>query len=129
MATWGPQTTVYLEEGSVRLAARSAGETALMQPGQQGVVTEQGLRLADVPEAQALDWMRGELVFEGQTVADVLAEVEQHFAIRTVVPPDVSRERVSGRILLDDPQRALDDLGVVLGGRFVEEDEGYRFIR
>lgn len=127
MATWGARTKVYLDEGLVRLTHRGTQAAAVMEAGQQGVVTENGVEVKYATDVRALDWLRGELAFETERVREVLDEIEQHFAVRIEVPQDLAAERITGRILLDDRKQALSDLGTVLGGRFVEMDGVYRF--
>lgn len=128
VATWGEEATVYLDEGLVMLAGRTTREAKVMEAGQQGVVSEAGVQVAYAPSRGALDWLRGELLFEGQTVRHVLDELEQHFGVRVDVPPELAPERITGRILLDDRDGALRDLGTVLGGRFVQGEDGrYRY--
>ena len=129
LSTWGGETAVYLEEGRIRFEA--AGEAVTLEPGQSSRVVAGGepMRpLAAAPD-EHLDWIQGEMQFEERPVRLLTAEMEQHFGIRLTIPGSIQDETLSGRILLDEREQSLDDLGRAMGGRFVEVDRNsYRFV-
>lgn len=127
--TWTEQPEVLLQEGRVEWRHVDSGEAAVLAPGQQGRLTDDGsITVDDAPASQPLGWLEHELVLEQHSVRSVVAELEHHFAITIRVPPDVAQQTLSGRILLDDPASSLRDLGRVLGGRFERtEARTYRF--
>lgn len=131
VSTWGAQTTVFLEEGRVRLEHIPSKQTRELTPGQRSQVTPEG-RLSEPAVADSSeykDWLKQEMNFTSRPLEQVLNELAHHYAVSVDAPPALRAERVSGRILLDRIDQSLDDLGMILEGRFVQIDEQtYRFV-
>lgn len=130
VSTWGNTTTVYLEEGRVRFADLRSDDTTELVPGQRATLTEDGALLTPTTESNDdyLDWMRGEMTFEQRPLRQILAELGHHYAITFAIDEALLTQTISGRLDLSDQTLSLDDLGNVLGGRFVEmADSTYRF--
>ncbi len=128
VSTWGERTTVYLEEGRLRLEHLATNESLLLEPGQRGVATPEGLRRDVEAAGEYLDWIDQELIFEGRPLHLIVAELEHHYGVTIEVPEALAPESLNGRILLDGVDRSLRDLGLALGGRFVQlHPERYRF--
>ena len=128
VSTWGGQTAVFVEEG--RVEVRSAASDLVLGAGEAATVGDAGVRAVANPRADTfLDWQRGELVFERESVGRVADEIAQHFGIDIVLPGDAAAESVSGVIVLDDVAQTLGDLGTILGGRFEPRSGGYQFLR
>lgn len=131
VSTWGQQTETFLEEGQVRCKKLSTQETAILAPGQRCAVTAAGFTHDTDLEAadDYLDWMQGELTFQQRSLHRILAELEHHYAITFDVPASLLNETVTGRVLLGEPSQALNDLGFILEGRFVSDNEStFRFV-
>ncbi len=130
ISTWSAGTIVYLEEGRVRFIHRTTGDEVELLPGEWSRLTDVGSLLppqAEPPD-EHLDWLDGEMRFQEQPVRLVAAELEHHFALSLDIPAPVGDETLTGRILLDDQEQSLQDLGQVIGGRFVEVGpNSYRF--
>ena len=125
---WDERAEVFVEEGRVEVSA--AASALVLAAGQAATATDTGV--APTPGATAdaaLDWQRGEAVFERETVRRVADEIGRHFGVRIGLPADVAGQRVSGVVDLESASQALDGLGRILGGRFVAADGGYRFVR
>ena len=126
VSTWGDRTAVFVDEGRVEVrgplgaSVLGAGESATVAPGGRVIA-------ASASAASALDWQRGEAVFEREPVERVLAEVGQHFGITVSAAYGVEDQAISGVLSLDSPAVALDALGRILGGRFVPDGDGFRF--
>lgn len=131
VSTWGDQTTVYLEEGRVRLTHGAAQAGIELTPGQHSALTADG-RLTDPTPAddrEYLDWLRQEMAFDRRPLRRVLDELAHHYRVRFDVPAPLDSETISGRLLLERVDQSLDDLGSILGGRFVQVDDAtYRFL-
>lgn len=128
VSTWGAQTDVFVAEG--RVEVRGVASAVMLTAGQAATARAGAVARVAAPDADAaLDWTRGEAVFERETVRRVADEVAQHFGVRVAVPPDVGRLTVSGVLRLDGAAAALDGLGRILGGRFVADGaDGFRFV-
>lgn len=128
--TWSDEASVYLEEGRVLFEHRHSGASTVLEPGQSSRTTSVG-NIQD-PEQDTgeehLDWLAGEMLFRRQSVHLILSELEHHFGITLRVPQDFRDETLTGRILLREKRQSLDDLGLTLGGHFIEiQPETYRF--
>lgn len=128
VAAIGEQTSVYLESGRVRF---DTGEEAReLVPGQQ-LAHRSGTPLSD-PEAsdglEETDWIRGELSFDSRPAGSIASELARHYQIRIDLPGTLRGESMSGTLLLQSQAQALEDFGLVLGGRFVPSGNGVRFI-
>lgn len=73
------------------------------------------------------DWLNNQLVFQNESVANIFAELEQHFNITIQAQPAVLQENLSGSIQLDELNAVLGDLELVLGGSF-EPTESNSFV-
>ena len=128
VSTWGERTAVFVEEG--RVEVQGAASEVVLGAGEAATVGVAGVRTLPTASAEAfLDWQRGEVVFERESVRRVADEIGQHFGVSVTVPGDAARESVSGVIVLESAAQALGDLGRILGGRFERGEGGYRFVR
>ncbi|NNE70926.1 MAG: hypothetical protein HKN29_11275 [Rhodothermales bacterium] len=122
------RTRVYLEEGSVRF---SSGEgQLLLEPG-QAVESLAGVigPVESTTGREDLDWTRGEVFFQSRSAGMVAEELGWHFGLSLELSEEVRTETVSGTLILEDRDQALQDFALVLGGRFVESGDALRFIR
>jgi ferric-dicitrate binding protein FerR (iron transport regulator) len=129
--TWG-QPAVYLQEGRVQVSTEPSGERVVLQPGQRSTLTAAGALTppTNADSTAVLDWLRAEMVLQGQPASDVVTELEQHFDLAITLPNAVVNETLTGRIALDTPQQSLADLGLVLGGQFERvRERTYRFVQ
>ena len=128
VSTRGDDAEVFVEEGRVEVTADAlqvvlgAGEGARLTA--DGVVADPG-----ASAETALDWRRGEVVFEREAARHVAAEIGAHFGVPVAVAPELGRERVTGVIGLDGAESALADLARVLGSRAVPDGRGFRIER
>ena len=120
VSTWGNETLVYLEEGSIRLD--SDNKSVILKPGEQAIVSEAKISeptSADVNEYK--DWLANTIVLNSTPLSKVAAELEHHFQITINLDQfDNSSELISGTIPLSNLTNTLNDLGVILGGTFRE---------
>lgn len=86
-------------------------------------VTTTGVVVAPAPEAevQAVQaWRRGEIVFEGQRLAEAVEEYNRYLDRKLVIEdPKVGDLRLGGRFLTDNPETFLDALRTTFGLRIV----------
>jgi len=76
--------------------------------------------------------MQNQMIFNSRSVNYVFNELEQQYRIKLRIAHNADsllQEKLSGRIQLDSVWQSLDDLGLVLGGRFKKTgDRTYQFI-
>ncbi len=131
VSTWGAQTAVFLEEGRIRFEHLATKQAVELVPGQHSGAMPDGRLMQPAPadSSEFLDWLRREMIVESRPLRQVLDELAHHYAISfdaSLAEPD---DPVTGRILLDQIDQSLNDLGKILDGRFVQiDDETYRFV-
>lgn len=113
--TWFEGTRVYLESGSVGFS-NDIGNVRL-QPGFEARALTSGspITVASANGATSTAWLRGELVLDETPLSEVVAELEHHFNIRLDLSPDVASQSVSGRLMLGERDRTLDQLRMITG--------------
>lgn len=117
--TWGG-VEVFLEAGRLELQG-PRGQRQVLTAGQRVRLTANG-RLTAPERASAevyLDWLQGRLTFAQQPAAQVVTELAYHFGVQITLPEPYAAQTLSGTLLLEDLEQALQDLGRVLGGHFV----------
>lgn len=116
--TWTEGTRVYLESGSVGFS-NDVGDVRL-QPGFEASATTSAspILVTSASGVSSTAWMRGELVLDETPLSEVVAEVEHHFNIRLELSPEVASQSVSGRLMLGDRDRTLDQLRMITGHSF-----------
>jgi len=131
VSTWGDITRVYLETGSVRVEKLDNDESVILKPGEFASITKNNVLTTPRKAEKVLftDWLRNELVFRNQSPVEVFAEIEQHYDITIQVSRNISTRKISGSLVLDSLMQSLNDLELVIGGRFSNSGENnYRFI-
>lgn len=131
VSTWGTQTAVFLEEGRIRFEHVPSRQVVELTPGQRSHAStnEQVMTPAAADSSEYMDWLQQEMNFARRPLGQVFEELAHHYAIAFDAPETLRSETVTGRILLDEREQSLHDLGVILDGRFVQiDDETYRFV-
>ncbi|MBO9711645.1 FecR family protein [Sphingomonas sp.] len=111
------ETRVVLVEGSVGISAGSdpahpGRETERLAPGQQLVVrTGKPDVIGQVQTALPLEWRRGFIRFDGETLAEAVAQLNRYNAKKLVVrDPGAASLRISGAFPTDDPDGFVQTL-------------------
>lgn len=130
LSSWGRQMQVYLKEGSVQVKALQQDSTVVLEPGQSASVTDK-TAVPSVQTANAnefIDWMNQQMVFDNKPAEQIVAELEQQFNISITLPRQITQNKLSGSLSLDNLSKALRDLELVLNGEFIKKGEqSYRF--
>ncbi|TYP92798.1 FecR family protein [Fodinibius salinus] len=130
LSSWGQKMQVYLKEGSVQVKASEQDSAVVLEPGESASVTNTkaipSVQLANAQEFT--DWMNQQMVFSDKSARQVVAELEQQFNISISLPKEVTQNKLSGALSLNNLSKALNDLELVLNGKFVKMGEqSYRF--
>lgn len=130
LSSWGEQTQVYLEEGSIRFENLTTKDAVTLSPGESAAIgNDNTISTASTEITEFTDWMNRELIFKNKTVRYVLNELEQEFNFTFMAPDSIMETTLSGGLSLDNAQQSLDDLSLVLDGKFVKDAENrYRFV-
>jgi transmembrane sensor len=113
----GPQVCVTCLQGAVRVEAASAMQT--LAPGEQVIYDDTGLQPAlAVDTAQVDAWRTGTLSFAGQTLAEVVDEINRYRAGRVLVRnADLAARRVRMRFEITQTDLALHMLRDLYGAQ------------
>lgn len=124
LSTWGGQTQVYLEEGSINFENLITSESVILKPGKSAKIgNSKNINTAVSSTNEFTDWMNRELIFANKTSEYVFNELEQEFNITITAPDSILTTKLSGGLSLTTAQQSLSDLSLVLGGEFVEVNE------
>lgn len=128
---WGGETVVYLQEGSLALNSSDGSKKVLLRPGQAVTVISDS-NISEPVQTDGLEyisWQKDELIFNNRTVASILNELEYHYSIDIRAPERIKNEVLGGTLSLETRTVSLENLGIVLGGKFssIREDT-YQFV-
>ena len=124
------RSATYLIEGSVIFETTDRDQSVQLSSGEAAVISPEGRLLEPFTfEADEITgWTENRLNFRERTAASILAELEFHFNITIEAPEETKQEVLGGSIPLESAEQSLNDLSVVLGGRFVQTGENsYEF--
>ncbi|MDX1590399.1 MAG: FecR domain-containing protein [Balneolaceae bacterium] len=129
VSNWSSSIRVFLEEGSVRLTDTERNESVILEPGEYSELSDSGLtRPQEGDEMVFTGWMQRIISLEQRPVSDIAAELSHHYNIELIIPEEAAGESLSGSLQLGELEDVLDDLGLSLGGRFIQTgDRSYRF--
>lgn len=123
----GLDLIVLAGRAAVRTAAgetRAAVESATA-PRQALTVTAASVAVAAAPETEVQNvqaWRRGEIVFEGQRLAEAVEEYNRYLVRKMVIEdPKVGAMRLGGRFMTGNPESFLDALRTTFGLRIIED--------
>lgn len=129
--TWQQETAVFLETGSVKLSSKNFFDQVILEPGQLSVINE-NFTIAD-PENTSKEyyasWQQSEIIFNNRKAGSIFKELEFHFSINIEAGSETKNTILGGSVSLDNLNTSLQNLGVVLGGKFVMiKDDSYQFV-
>lgn len=130
VSTWGKQMQVFLDEGALQIVPIQTEQSVQLSPGQSASISSN--KKVTVSEKanykEYFDWLNDELIFENKAVKDITTEIEQHFNITITLPKAIANDSLSGQLPLDNLELALQDLEIVLNGKFSKtDDQSYTF--
>lgn len=130
LSNWGNQTQVYLEEGSVKFENLETDDSITLSPGEAAEIgADNRLKLKPAEINEFTDWMNSQLTFRNKSALYVFHEMEQEFNITITAPDSVLNTKLSGSLALSSVNESLEDLSLVLDGKFVKEEEkSYKFV-
>jgi transmembrane sensor len=121
----GAPVTVAVRDGRVSL---SSGPSAItLMAGQAGSVAGAGApELLEGDSEVWLAWLDGVLEFDGDRLADVVAELSRWFGRDvSLADPSLADRRVTGRFVTTTPEHALDALSIALGVSWSARDSAF----
>lgn len=125
----GGRLTVAVARGTVevRPAGDAAGMAFRLHPGQRLEHREgrPDARIGQVSPEEALAWRTGRLVYRGEPLSDVVADLNAEFHRPiTVADPGLGAEPISGVLILDDETAVVRRLALLVSAQAVPSDGG-----
>lgn len=126
--------TVSVARGRVQVrpvALSKTGQAFVLQRGQRLAIGRTGVaKLSAVDPQEALGWRSGRLVYRGEPLAEVVADLNREFVEQIeVTDPALARMPVTGVIVLDDQASVAERLSLMLPIRSVPSDRGLLLLR
>jgi len=130
----GGEVTVSVARGRVQVrpvASSETGQAFLLSPGQRLAIGRTGVaELSAVDTQEALGWRSGRLVYRGEPLAEVVADLNREFVEQIeVTDPALARTPVTGVIVLDDQASVAVRLSLMLPIRSVPSERGLLLLR
>lgn len=118
----GDTALVTLLEGSVRVDR--GGQSRVLAVGEQAIIERGGLHVRQVSLEDATSWSRGWMVFRGQPLQHVVAEVNRYAEQKIrIADPAIAELPLSGNFYLGDSASLTAAMAVVLA-LDVQQDDG-----
>jgi transmembrane sensor len=130
----GGDVAVTVARGKVQVrpvASSEAGQAFVLTPGQRLQIARTGAaRLSAVDPEEAFNWRVGRLVYRGEPLSEVVADLNRQFVDQIeVTDPTLARMPVTGVIVLDDQASVATRLSLMLPVRSVPSERGLLLLR
>lgn len=123
------EASVSLAEGSVSMSSmRMASTERVLTPGQRATVNKESgrIRVDDYEVANAIQWTNGILVFDGESLRDIVNDLERCYNVRiTVKTPSLYSLHFYGTFIRQEQslREVLDALAATGKIRFDKKDQ------
>lgn len=126
--------SVVVARGQVQVrptAAQSSGRAFNLTPGNRLDVDRAGVeRLSRVDPQEAFGWRSGRLVYRGEPLANVVADLNRQYVAQIEISdPDLARMPITGVIVLDGQASVVARLSLMLPIRSIPSDDGLLLLR
>lgn len=92
-----PVVATTLLEGSIKVAQRSSGKTALLTPGQQSRMGT-GINILEVDTEQFVDWKDGYFKFSRENIQSIMRKVARWYDVEVVYEGNMTQEGFVGTV-------------------------------
>ncbi|WP_158544254.1 FecR family protein [Pedobacter miscanthi] len=89
-------STTSLLEGSVKVVSK--GKHAILNPGQQSMVRNGGISVADADVERSIAWKNGEFNFKNTDIESIMRVVSRWYDLKVDYVGGISKDSYSGRI-------------------------------
>lgn len=125
----GETSVTTLVNGKIELTKSSRTDRVLMIPGEEAIVTLQGIEVGEVDTSDVGLWQEGKYAFRSQPLTDILGQVSRWYDVHFVVSdPSIARQTFTGviykRYTIDFVLKLLEETAGVVMTR-----EGERTVR
>jgi transmembrane sensor len=132
--THGQALTVTVARGRVEVLtdpSGGGGQAIPLSPGQRLSIDDAGVgQLTAVDPAETFSWRSGRLVYRGQPLSEVVADLNRQFVEQTeIADPELARTPITGVIVLDNPRAVVSRLSLMLPMRAVPSEKGLMLLK
>lgn len=125
----GETSVTTLVNGKIELTKSSRTDRVVMTPGEEAIVTLQGIEVGEVDTSDVGLWQEGKYAFRSQPLTDILGQVSRWYDVHFVVSdPSIARQTFTGviykRYAIDFVLKLLEETAGVVMTR-----EGERTVR
>lgn len=85
-----------LMEGRIALSNLSRKNTRILTPGDQAVMTGNGVEVHATDTEKSLDWKNGKFVFDGENIEAIMLKISRWYDIDYSIMPGVAAENFNG---------------------------------
>ena len=79
---------------------------------------------------ETFGWRQGRLVYRNQPITEVVADLNRQFPEQIAIgDPDLNQVRITGVVVLDNPQAVTKRLALMLPIRTISSDRGLTLLR
>lgn len=113
------------------IAAQAPGRAFTLTPGQRLEVARSGVEhLQAVDPLEALSWRSGRLIYRGEPLANVVADLNRQYVEQIEISdPELGKMPITGVIVLDNQPAVVARLSLMLPIRSVPSDRGLLLLR
>lgn len=126
--------SVTVARGKVQVEPAKAVATDrafVLRPGQRLEIPREGAaQLRTVDPAEAFGWRAGRLVYRGEPLSNVVADLNRQYVAQIEISdPALGRMPITGVIVLDDQDAVMQRLSLMLPVRSVPSERGLLLLR
>lgn len=119
--TYETASKTTLLQGSVKISEK--GTQKLLKPGEEAMVTPEGIKVTKVVAAKTIAWTEGLFLFEEENMADILDQVARWYDVEIKYDGKPNAKKYSGNIRRQaDLTQVLEMLTTVSGNKFTLTD-------
>lgn len=109
----------------------TSGRAFVLTPGQRLQIDRAGVaQLQDVDPQEALGWRFGRLVYRGEPLANVVADLNRQFTDQIEISdPELGKMPITGVIVMDDQATVVARLSLMLPIRSIPSQRGLLLLR
>ncbi len=116
----GNITQVDVESGIVACIGQR-GDSRQLTAGQHTSIADQGVaEITDIDIGMAFSWLKGRLIFQDQSLADVIAELDRYQpGVIIITDAKLAQTRITGNYKLGDTDAIIRALADIAGARVI----------
>lgn len=114
----GETTQVDVENGVVICSAEQ-GQSRQLGVGQHTEINTQSVaEISNIDTGQTFAWLKGRLIFQDQTLSDVITELDRyHPGAIVIADTKLAQTRITGNYKLDDTATLIQTLATLVGAK------------